>query len=161
MRVSNPDRFSCESIAHNFESTALKITPFAAFLYKPAILLRRAERRKPVARTIVHYAKRCGLNSPKTRLAKHVEEIFYILPTSRTAYSKLIVPRPGSRTIDIYSKIGEGLQGEHPYGENRRGVSAISWGKEGSARHRVACAKMKTKIGENRHPSGSREVGKL
>jgi hypothetical protein len=49
--------------------------------------------------------------------------------SSRTAYSKLVVSRPGSRTIDIYSKIGEGLQGEHSYGENRRGVSAISRGK--------------------------------
>jgi hypothetical protein len=30
--------------------------------------------------------------------------------SSRTAYSKLVVSRPGSRTIDIYLKIGEGLQ---------------------------------------------------
>ena len=49
--------------------------------------------------------------------------------SSATAYSKLVVSGPDSRAIDIYSKIGEGLQGEQSYGENPRGVSAISRGK--------------------------------
>jgi hypothetical protein len=49
--------------------------------------------------------------------------------SSSTAYLKLVVSRPGTRTIDIYSKIGGRLQGERSYCEDRRGVSAISWGK--------------------------------
>jgi hypothetical protein len=46
-----------------------------------------------------------------------------------TAYLKLVVSGAGSRTIDIYSKIGAGLKCERSYAENRRGVSAISRGK--------------------------------
>ena len=49
--------------------------------------------------------------------------------SSATAYLKLVVSRPCSRTIDIYSKIGALHQCEHSDGQNRRGVSAVSRGE--------------------------------